>query len=146
MVFLCAPPVRLARTEHPVIGWCLGACSAGTVPIYRKEKHTASRADQTQTPVDGPAPRPETAVSRKQKIRCKMHEYDNPLTLYGHASLKFPVRKRQFILFLLSLSATGGHQNLFINGFTVNECDWHIFAGNDERIESQCFIRYGIFA
>ena len=28
---------------------------------------------------------------------------------------------------------------------TVNECDWHISAGNDERINSHCLIRYLIF-
>ena len=25
---------------------------------------------------------------------------------------------------------------------TVNECDWHILAGNDKRINSHCLIRY----
>ena len=24
---------------------------------------------------------------------------------------------------------------------TVNECDWHIMAGNDERINSHCLTR-----
>ena len=26
---------------------------------------------------------------------------------------------------------------------TVNECDWHILAGNDERINSHCLTRTG---
>ena len=25
---------------------------------------------------------------------------------------------------------------------TVNECDWHILVGNDERISSHCLIRH----
>ena len=25
---------------------------------------------------------------------------------------------------------------------TVSECDWHIMAGNDERINSHCLTRY----
>ena len=28
---------------------------------------------------------------------------------------------------------------------TVNECDWHISAGNDERVNSHCLIRKGFF-
>ena len=29
---------------------------------------------------------------------------------------------------------------------TVNGCDWHILAGNDDRIKSHCFIRTSIFS
>ena len=28
---------------------------------------------------------------------------------------------------------------------TVNECDWHILAGNDERINSHCLTRALLF-
>ena len=27
---------------------------------------------------------------------------------------------------------------------TVNECGWHILAGNDERINSHCLTRYSL--
>ena len=47
---VCALPLRLARTEHPVIGWYLGACSAGTVPMYLEgETHCQPCGPNTNT-------------------------------------------------------------------------------------------------
>ena len=51
------------------------------------------------------------------------------------------LRKRQSILFLSSQSAKSMHRNLTQCSLTVNECDWHILAGNDERINAHCLNR-----
>ena len=52
-------------------------------------------------------------------------------------------RKRQSILFLSSQSAKRVHKiySLTRCNLTVNECDWCILAGSDERINSYCLTR-----
>ena len=59
----------------------------------------------------------------------------------------FSTKEAIHILFLSSQSAKAGTKiySLTQCSLTVNEYDWHILAGNDERINSHCLTRCAVF-